>query len=86
MSVVKGPDDRLNVWFISPQGSDPKLTAKDNCRYEVEWVTEYACHRDYLQSRDCKLTSKQHDISIDLTHLTHGGKSRGGADDESDSA
>lgn len=52
------------------QGSLPKLTAKANCRYEVEWVTEYACHRDYLESHSCKLTSEQHDISIDLTHLT----------------
>lgn len=64
--------------YISSQGSDPKLTAQENCRYEVEWVTEYACHRDYLESHDCKLTSKQHDISIDLTHLTHGCKSRHG--------
>uniref|UniRef100_A0A3Q3IL94 Uncharacterized protein n=1 Tax=Monopterus albus TaxID=43700 RepID=A0A3Q3IL94_MONAL len=51
-------------------GSIPKMTAKSNCRYEVEWVTEYACHRDYLESHTCKLTSTQHVISIDLTPLT----------------
>lgn len=52
------------------QGSAPRVTANSNCRYEVEWVTEYACHRDYLESHTCKLTSQQHDISIDLTPLT----------------
>ncbi|KAF5900285.1 cation-independent mannose-6-phosphate receptor-like, partial [Clarias magur] len=66
----------VTITFICPstrqQGSDPKLTAEENCRYEVEWVTEYACHRDYLDSHDCKLTSEMHDISIDLTHLTRG--------------
>lgn len=51
------------------------MTAKSNCRYEVEWVTEYACHRDYLESHNCTLTSKQHDINIDLTHLTLGRES-----------
>ncbi|MEQ2169260.1 hypothetical protein GOODEAATRI_023267, partial [Goodea atripinnis] len=51
-------------------GSTPKMVAESNCRYEVEWVTEYACHRDYLESHSCKLTSEQHDISIDLTPLT----------------
>ncbi|TRY58197.1 hypothetical protein DNTS_017408 [Danionella cerebrum] len=48
------------------------MSSSSNCRYEIEWVTEYACHRDYLESHECKLTSDQHDISIDLTHLTHG--------------
>ncbi|KAM3833852.1 cation-independent mannose-6-phosphate receptor [Diretmus argenteus] len=64
----------VSITFICPsrrqQGSDPKMTAGANCRYEVEWVTEYACHRDYLESHTCKLTSDQHDISIDLTPLT----------------
>lgn len=58
----------------SPQGSSPKMTAESNCRYEVEWVTEYACHRDYLESHGCKLNSEQHDMSIDLTPLTLSGK------------
>ncbi|XP_072542274.1 cation-independent mannose-6-phosphate receptor [Salminus brasiliensis] len=65
----------VTITFICPSsrqlGSDPKLTAKTNCRYEIEWVTEYACHKDYVESHNCKLTSQQHDISIDLTHLTH---------------
>lgn len=52
------------------QSAGPKLTAKTNCRYEVEWVTEYACHRDYLESKTCLLTNEQHDISIDLRPLT----------------
>lgn len=50
------------------------MTAESNCRYEVEWVTEYACHRDYLETHDCKLSSEQHDMSIDLTPLTLSGK------------
>ncbi|KAB5540056.1 hypothetical protein PHYPO_G00096970 [Pangasianodon hypophthalmus] len=74
--TCNGHKPAVTITFICPssrqQGSDPKLTAEGNCRYEVEWVTEYACHRDYLESHDCKLTSQQHDISIDLTHLTHG--------------
>lgn len=55
---------------LSSQGSSPKMTADSNCRYEIEWVTEYACHRDYLESHSCKLNSEQHDLSIDLTPLT----------------
>lgn len=58
------------VLFVSSQGSNPKMKAESNCRYEVEWVTEYACHRDYLESHSCKLSSEQHDMSIDLTPLT----------------
>uniref|UniRef100_A0A8C4YYE4 Insulin-like growth factor 2 receptor n=1 Tax=Gadus morhua TaxID=8049 RepID=A0A8C4YYE4_GADMO len=64
----------VTITFICPsfrhQGSDPRMMASANCRYEVEWVTEYACHRDYLESHTCKLTNDQHDISIDLTPLT----------------
>lgn len=52
------------------QGSAPRMMAGTNCRYEVDWVTEYACHRDYLESHSCKLSSEQHDLSIDLTPLT----------------
>ncbi|XP_041831231.1 cation-independent mannose-6-phosphate receptor [Melanotaenia boesemani] len=63
----------VTITFICPSsrhpGSPPKMVANSNCRYEVEWVTEYACHRDYLESHTCKLTSEQHDISIDLTPL-----------------
>ncbi|KAK9531251.1 hypothetical protein VZT92_010686 [Zoarces viviparus] len=72
--ICNGHDPAVTVTFICPSsrhsGSTPKMTAGLNCRYEVEWVTEYACHRDYLESHTCKLTSKQHDISIDLTPLT----------------
>ncbi|XP_069028432.1 cation-independent mannose-6-phosphate receptor [Embiotoca jacksoni] len=64
----------VTITFICPSsrhsGSAPRIVAELNCRYEVEWVTEYACHRDYLESSTCKLTSKQHDISIDLSPLT----------------
>ncbi|XP_035630752.1 cation-independent mannose-6-phosphate receptor [Oncorhynchus keta] len=71
-----GHTPAVTITFICPsrrqEGTDPKMTAKSNCRYEVEWVTEYACHRDYLESHNCTLTSKQHDINIDLTHLTLG--------------
>ncbi|XP_035535041.1 cation-independent mannose-6-phosphate receptor isoform X1 [Morone saxatilis] len=69
-----GHDPAVTITFICPSrrhsGSTPKMTADLNCRYEVEWVTEYACHRDYLESHTCKLTSEQHDLSIDLTPLT----------------
>ncbi len=61
----------LTVLSMVYQGSNPKMISNLNCRYEIEWVTEYACHRDYLESHNCTLTSEQHDISIDLTHLTH---------------
>uniref|UniRef100_A0A4W5NI57 Insulin-like growth factor 2 receptor n=1 Tax=Hucho hucho TaxID=62062 RepID=A0A4W5NI57_9TELE len=76
LDFCSGHTPAVTIIFICPsrrqEGSDPKMTAKSNCRYEVEWVTEYACHRDYLESHNCTLTSKQHDINIDLTHLTLG--------------
>ncbi|XP_054616857.1 cation-independent mannose-6-phosphate receptor [Dunckerocampus dactyliophorus] len=69
-----GHTPAVTITFICPSsrhsGSTPKMTAEANCRYEVEWATEYACHRDYLESHTCKLTSQQHDISVDLTPLT----------------
>ncbi|XP_049445309.1 cation-independent mannose-6-phosphate receptor isoform X1 [Epinephelus fuscoguttatus] len=72
--ICNGHDPAVTITFVCPSsrhpGSPPKMTAESNCRYEVEWVTEYACHRDYLESHSCKLTSEQHDISIDLTPLT----------------
>ncbi|XP_051500970.1 cation-independent mannose-6-phosphate receptor-like [Myxocyprinus asiaticus] len=71
-----GHSPAVTITFICPStrqtGSNPKMISNSNCRYEIEWVTEYACHRDYLESHECKLTSAQHDITIDLTHLTHG--------------
>ncbi|KAM8847361.1 cation-independent mannose-6-phosphate receptor [Synchiropus picturatus] len=73
-SICNGHDAAVTITFTCPSSrltaSAPRLTAESNCRYEVEWVTEYACHRDYLESSSCKLTSEQHDISIDLTPLT----------------
>ncbi|XP_070781683.1 cation-independent mannose-6-phosphate receptor [Enoplosus armatus] len=72
--ICKEHDPAVTITFICPSsrhsGSNPTMTAESNCRYEVEWVTEYACHRDYLESHDCKLTSEKHDLSIDLTPLT----------------
>ncbi|XP_072218868.1 cation-independent mannose-6-phosphate receptor isoform X2 [Leuresthes tenuis] len=69
----KEHEPAVTITLICPSsrhsGSTPKMVASSNCRYEVEWVTEYACHRDYLESHSCKLTSRQHDISIDLTPL-----------------
>ncbi|XP_040919977.1 cation-independent mannose-6-phosphate receptor isoform X2 [Toxotes jaculatrix] len=71
--ICKGHNPAVTITLTCPSsrhsGSPPKMTAESNCRYEVEWVTEYACHRDYLESHTCKLTSEQHDISIDLTPL-----------------
>ncbi|XP_065487218.1 cation-independent mannose-6-phosphate receptor [Caloenas nicobarica] len=70
-----GHNPAVTITFVCPskrgeESAGPKLTAKTNCRYEIEWVTEYACHRDYLESKSCLLTSEQHDISIDLRPLT----------------
>ncbi|XP_074023125.1 cation-independent mannose-6-phosphate receptor [Numenius arquata] len=70
-----GHNPAVTITFVCPskrgeESAGPKLTAKTNCRYEIEWVTEYACHRDYLESKDCLLTNEQHDISIDLRPLT----------------
>uniref|UniRef100_A0A4W5NIP0 Insulin-like growth factor 2 receptor n=1 Tax=Hucho hucho TaxID=62062 RepID=A0A4W5NIP0_9TELE len=80
LDFCSGHTPAVTIIFICPsrrqEGSDPKMTAKSNCRYEVEWVTEYACHRDYLESHNCTLTSKQHDINIDLTHLTLGSEAK----------
>nr|XP_046229339.1 cation-independent mannose-6-phosphate receptor [Scatophagus argus] len=73
-ALCNGHTPAVAITFICPSSrhssSTPKMTAELNCRYEVEWVTEYACHRDYLESHTCKLTSDQHDLSIDLTPLT----------------
>ncbi|XP_059555884.1 cation-independent mannose-6-phosphate receptor isoform X3 [Myotis daubentonii] len=69
----EGHSPAVTITFVCPserrEGTLPKLTAKSNCRYEVEWVTEYACHRDYLESSNCSLSSAQHDIAIDLWPL-----------------
>uniref|UniRef100_G1PEY2 Cation-independent mannose-6-phosphate receptor n=1 Tax=Myotis lucifugus TaxID=59463 RepID=G1PEY2_MYOLU len=69
----EGHSPAVTITFVCPserrEGTLPKLTAKSNCRYEVEWVTEYACHRDYLESSNCSLSSTQHDIAIDLWPL-----------------
>lgn len=68
-----GHSPAVTVTFVCPserrEGTIPKLTAKSNCRYEIEWVTEYACHRDYLESSNCSLSSEQHDIAVDLWPL-----------------
>ncbi|KAM9666055.1 cation-independent mannose-6-phosphate receptor [Trichechus inunguis] len=69
-----GHSPAVTITFVCPserrEGTIPKLTAKSSCRYEVEWITEYACHRDYLESKTCSLNSEQHDISIDLKPLS----------------
>ncbi|XP_007943478.1 cation-independent mannose-6-phosphate receptor [Orycteropus afer afer] len=74
-----GHSPAVTVTFVCPserrEGTIPKLTAKSNCRYEVEWVTEYACHRGYLESKTCSLNSEQHDVTIDLTPLARNGLS-----------
>uniref|UniRef100_A0A8C4YRY5 Insulin like growth factor 2 receptor n=1 Tax=Gopherus evgoodei TaxID=1825980 RepID=A0A8C4YRY5_9SAUR len=74
-NFCQGHNPAVTITFVCPskrreERTGPKLTAKLKCRYEIEWVTEYACHRDYLESRNCSLTSEQHDVSIDLTPLT----------------
>uniref|UniRef100_A0A8B9CPG0 Insulin like growth factor 2 receptor n=1 Tax=Anser brachyrhynchus TaxID=132585 RepID=A0A8B9CPG0_9AVES len=68
-----GHNPAVTITFVCPSKRGEQvtsLTAKTNCRYEIEWVTEYACHRDYLESKSCLLTNEQHDISIDLRPLT----------------
>uniref|UniRef100_A0A673TKJ8 Cation-independent mannose-6-phosphate receptor n=1 Tax=Suricata suricatta TaxID=37032 RepID=A0A673TKJ8_SURSU len=73
LDFCDGHSPAVTITFVCPserrEGTIPKLTAKSNCRYEVEWVTEYACHRDYLESRTCSLSSEQHDITVDLQPL-----------------
>ncbi|XP_075059666.1 cation-independent mannose-6-phosphate receptor [Mixophyes fleayi] len=68
-----GHSPAVTITFICPSAgtevTSPKLTANTNCRYEVEWVTENACHTDYLESSNCVLNSKERGISIDLTPL-----------------
>nr|XP_060609655.1 cation-independent mannose-6-phosphate receptor [Anolis sagrei ordinatus] len=70
-----GHDPAVTVTFVCPEGrrredTSPKLTAQSNCRYEIEWVTESACVRDYLESNSCVLTNDQHGIYVNLTPLT----------------
>uniref|UniRef100_A0A8D2Q893 Insulin like growth factor 2 receptor n=1 Tax=Varanus komodoensis TaxID=61221 RepID=A0A8D2Q893_VARKO len=67
-------DPAVTVTFVCPQGriqedTQPRLTAQSNCRYEIEWVTESACQRDYLESKSCILNSEQHGIYVNLTPL-----------------
>ncbi|ETE64374.1 Cation-independent mannose-6-phosphate receptor [Ophiophagus hannah] len=68
-------DPAVTITFVCPEGrrredTNPMLTAQSNCRYEIEWVTESACPRDYLESLNCTLSSEQHGIYVDLTPLT----------------
>ncbi|XP_014444729.1 cation-independent mannose-6-phosphate receptor [Tupaia chinensis] len=73
LDFCDGHSPAVTITFICPserrEGTIPKLTASSNCRYEVEWVTEYACHRDYLESQSCTLSSEQHDVAVDLSPL-----------------
>ncbi|XP_058516485.1 cation-independent mannose-6-phosphate receptor isoform X4 [Ochotona princeps] len=73
LDFCDGHSPAVTVTFVCPserrEGTIPRLTAKSNCRYEVEWVTEYACYRDYLESRSCSLSSRQHDVTVDLSPL-----------------
>ncbi|XP_062980546.1 cation-independent mannose-6-phosphate receptor [Elgaria multicarinata webbii] len=67
-------DPAVTITFVCPQGrrredTQPRLTAQSNCRYEIEWVTESACQRDYLESNNCVLTNEQHGIYVNLTAL-----------------
>ncbi|XP_022416368.1 cation-independent mannose-6-phosphate receptor [Delphinapterus leucas] len=75
----EGHSPAVTITFVCPserrEGTLPKLTAKSNCRFEIEWITEYACHRDYLESGNCSLSSEQHDIAIDLQPLSQLGAS-----------
>ncbi|XP_066452075.1 cation-independent mannose-6-phosphate receptor [Eleutherodactylus coqui] len=69
-----GHSPTVKIIFTCPSAgtevTDPKLTASSNCRYEVEWVTENACHTEYLESDNCTLINKERGISIDLSPLT----------------
>lgn len=74
LDFCNGHSPAVTITFLCPserrEGTIPKLTAKSNCRYEVEWPTEFACPRDYLESDSCSLNSEQHDISVDLRPLS----------------
>ncbi|XP_053150803.1 cation-independent mannose-6-phosphate receptor [Hemicordylus capensis] len=65
----------VTITLVCPQGrrredTNPKLTSQSNCQYNIEWVTESACRRDYLESHSCVLTNDQHDVYVNLTALT----------------
>ncbi|KAL4699646.1 hypothetical protein H8957_000590 [Semnopithecus entellus] len=79
LDFCDGHSPAVTITFVCPserrEGTIPKLTAKSNCRYEIEWITEYACHRDYLESKTCSLSGEQQDVSIDLTPLAQSGGS-----------
>uniref|UniRef100_A0A6J0UVP4 Cation-independent mannose-6-phosphate receptor isoform X1 n=1 Tax=Pogona vitticeps TaxID=103695 RepID=A0A6J0UVP4_9SAUR len=71
----EGHNPAVTITFVCPQGrrredTSPKLTAQSNCRFEIEWVTESACVRDYLESNSCTLTNEQHGIYVNLSSLT----------------
>uniref|UniRef100_A0A8C5VW34 Cation-independent mannose-6-phosphate receptor n=1 Tax=Microcebus murinus TaxID=30608 RepID=A0A8C5VW34_MICMU len=76
LDFCDGHSPAVTITFVCPserrEGTIPKLTAKSNCRYEIEWVTEYACHRDYLESKTCSLSSGQQDVAVDLRPLAQG--------------
>ncbi|XP_013417456.1 cation-independent mannose-6-phosphate receptor [Lingula anatina] len=66
------PSTTIN--FICPKrggGKDPELISDADCNYRVNWVTEAACHEDFLTSKSCKLSKEQHDVDFDLTPLKH---------------
>ncbi|XP_068088128.1 cation-independent mannose-6-phosphate receptor [Hyperolius riggenbachi] len=68
-----GHQPAVTITFICPTAgtevTGPQLTANSNCRYEVEWVTENACHTEYLETETCTLTNSDRGISIDLSPL-----------------
>lgn len=61
------------IVFICPKrgGSrDPHIVEDFDCRYSIEWETEYACSEDILTNDTCVLTKEEADIDVDLRPLT----------------
>ncbi|XP_070567815.1 cation-independent mannose-6-phosphate receptor-like [Ptychodera flava] len=79
LAECNGLKPQVTIKFVCPQdegmrggGRDPVLLSNINCRYEIEWITEYACKTEYSVAKagECGFTQENHGIDIDLSPLT----------------
>ncbi|KAL5011151.1 hypothetical protein ScPMuIL_013456 [Solemya velum] len=62
----------VQILFNCPprrESKDPVLTSSWNCRYIIEWQTDYACAATSVTSKTCKLTKESTGVDFDLTPL-----------------
>ncbi|XP_074663133.1 cation-independent mannose-6-phosphate receptor-like, partial [Tubulanus polymorphus] len=60
------------IYFLCPKrggGRSPILTSDQNCLFEIEWETEFACPENTLVSHSCKMSSDTHGLDIDISPL-----------------